>query len=189
MRSTAIWFLALAAATSCAPNRNMHITPPVNYATVARDRTGSPPTSEAAATRFRPGLCDGEDLRPDYERLDESSLLRFLERQRLDLRVERPRADLVYINVGGVGTTAPVRLRVAILRSADEAGRELAEAITQHGRGSWGIHRSNLAVLGPVGDPTDDIVFGAVTKVACWGVFTLAAGDDPIVVPGAYREL
>ncbi|HEY3595725.1 MAG TPA: hypothetical protein VGL13_17685, partial [Polyangiaceae bacterium] len=184
-----ISFLAALATLSCAANRNMHVSPAVNYGTIARDRSGSAPTSEAAATRFRPGLCEGEDLRPDYDRLDETSLIRFLERQRLDLRVERPRADLIYINVNGAGTPIPVRLRVAILRSADEAGRELAEAIAQHGSGAWGIHRSNLAVLGPAGDPTDDIVFAAVTKVACWGVFTVAAGDEPVVVPGAYREL
>jgi hypothetical protein len=189
MRFLGTSLLALVALSSCAANRNMHISPPVNYGTVARDRSGSAPTSDATATRFRPGLCDGEDLRPDYDRLDETSLLRFLERQRLDLRVERPRADLIYVNVGGVGTSSPVRLRVAILKTPDEAGRELSEAIVQNGHGSWGVHRANLAVLGPAGDPSDDVVFAAVTKVACWGVFTLAAGDDPIVVPGAYREL
>jgi hypothetical protein len=167
----------------------MRVSPAVSYATVARDRSGASPTSDPTATRFRPGLCEGEDLHPEYERLDESSLIRFLERQRLDLRVERPRADLIYVNVNGMGTPQPVRLRVAILRTADEAGRELADALAQHGKGAWGVHRSNLAVLGPVGEPTDDIVFAAMTKVACWGVFTVAAGDDAIVIPGGYREL
>ena len=75
--------------------------------------------------RFRPALCDPDELRPDYARLDETSLVRFLERQHVDARIDRPRADLLYVNVGGAGTEKPIRLRVAILGSADEAGREL----------------------------------------------------------------
>ena len=54
---------------------------------------------------------------------------------------------------------------------------------------SWGVHRSNLAVLGPAGDPSDTITFAAVTKLACWGVFTIAETDDAFVVPGGYTEL
>jgi hypothetical protein len=139
--------------------------------------------------RFRAGLCDAEELRPDYGRLDETSILRFLERQRIDARIERPRADLMYVNIGGAGTEKPIRLRVAILANADDAGRELHQGILQHGPGSWGIRRSNLAVLGPVGSVGDDIAFAGVTKLACWGVFTIAGTDDAFVVPGGYTEL
>jgi hypothetical protein len=154
-----------------------------------RHRSGSAATSELDAIRFRAGLCDPDELRPDYARLDETSIVRFLERQRIDVRIERPRADLMYLNLGGAGTELPVRLRVAILATADEAGRELNEGILQHGPGSWGVRRSNLAVLGPVGSPGDDIAFAGVTKLACWGVFTIAGTDDTFVVPGGYMEL
>lgn len=139
--------------------------------------------------RFRPGLCEADELHPDYAHLDETSLIGFLERQHIDARVERPRADLLYLSLGGAGTVQPIRLRVAILANADDAGRELHEGILQHGPGSWGVHRSNLAVLGPVGSFSDDIAFAATTKLACWGVFTVAGTDDTFVVPGGYTEL
>jgi len=145
--------------------------------------------SSLEALRFRGGVCSGEDLRPETARLDANHLVTFLDRQRIDARVERPRADLVYLNVTGVGTDRPVRLRVAVLESADAAAAELAKAIRQHGSGSWGVHRSNLAVLGPIGSAEDDLIFAAKTKLACWGVFTVSDGDDLFVVEGAYREL
>ena len=154
-----------------------------------RDRLGGSPGDDPATLQFRPGVCDGEDLRPDYAKLDESALVRFLERQHIDVRIERPRADLTYLNMGSVGTEQPVRLRVAILGGPDEAGQELHRAVLEHGTGSWGVHRSNLAVLGPVGSISDDVTFAAMTKLACWGVFTIAGRDDTFVVPGAYTEL
>ena len=75
------------------------------------------------------------------------------------------------------------------MKNADEAGRELAEAIAQHGPGSWGVHRSNIAVLGPLGDTDHDLAFAARVKLVCWGVFTIAGQDDTVVIPGGYREL
>ncbi|MFC1643383.1 hypothetical protein ACFL5O_12005 [Myxococcota bacterium] len=96
---------------------------------------------------------------------------------------------MVYLNLSGVGTQSPVRLRVAILKNKDQASRELHEGILQHGLGSWGVHRSNLAVLGPVGATEDDLCLAAKLKLPCWGVFTLAGNDDTFVVPGAYLEL
>src|SRR5215471_251926 len=187
-RRTAL-LIGLLGLPDCASNKTMRIVPTPSMGVVARHRSGGPPTADLEETRFRAGLCDGEDLRPQYTPLDEGSLVQFLQRQRLDVRIERPRADLIYLNVGGAGTQYPIRLRVAILRSADEAGRELYEAILQHGRGAWGVHRSNLAVLGPAGDPTDDVIYAGTTKLACWGVFTMAGGDDAVVIPGGYREL
>ena len=112
-----------------------------------------------------------------------------MSKQQLDVRVERPRSDLTYLIVTGAGTESPVRLRVAILKNADEAGRELHEAILQHGPGSWGVRRSNLAVLGPIGTLEDDLTFAAKTKLSCWGMFMTAGRDDTYAVPGAYREL
>ena len=167
----------------------LRMTSGTDWHSFVRHRSGGPATSELDAIRFRQGLCDADELRPDYARLDEGSIVRFLERQHIDARVERPRADLMYLNVGGAGTERPIRLRVAILASADEAGRELHQGILQHGPGSWGVRRSNLAVLGPVGSQGDDIAFAGVTKLACWGVFTIAGTDDTFVVPGGYTEL
>jgi hypothetical protein len=184
------WVVVAAfAMIGCGPERNLRLRSGADFRAYVRDRSGGPATSDIASLRFRPNLCDGEELRPDYARLDETSLIRFFERQRIDVRIERPRADLVYLNLGGVGTERPARLRVAVLATPDEAGRELHEAVLEHGIGSWGVHRANLAVLGPAGDPTDDVAFAAMTKLACWGVFTIAGMDDSFVVPGAYTEL
>ena len=157
--------------------------------TVAQDRYGSEPSEDLDAVRIRPGVCSTEDVRPDYSHLDEGALLRFLDRQHIDARVERARADLVFLNLPSAGTAQPVRLRVAILATSDEAGRELHEAVLQHGPGSWGVHRSNLAVLGPIGATSDVITFAAMTKLACWGVLTIAGTDDSFVIPGGYTEL
>jgi hypothetical protein len=193
MRSScqlAVRLLALAplAALACG-NPALRMTSGTDWHSFVRHRSGGPATSDVDEIRFRSGLCDADELRPDYGRLDEGSLVRFLERQHIDVRIERPRADLMYLNVGGAGTERPIRLRVAILASSDEAGRELHQGILQHGPGSWGVRRSNLAVLGPVGSTGDDIAFAGVTKLACWGVFTIAGTDDAFVVPGGYTEL
>jgi hypothetical protein len=60
--------------------------------------------------------------------------------------------------------------------------------MSQRGPGAWGVHRSNLAVLGPGGADEEDLAFAARTKLACWGTFTLQAGNDAVVVPGGYME-
>jgi hypothetical protein len=138
---------------------------------------------------FRPEVCAGQDLTPQYGRLDENDLTRFLEQRQIKFRVERPRDDLAYVVVEDARTRQPARLRVAILQNADEAGRELAEAIEEHGNGSWGVHRANLAVLGPVGDTAHDLAFAAELKLVCWGVFTIVGREDTVVIPGGYREL
>jgi hypothetical protein len=142
---------------------------------------------------LRPEVCDGYDLRPDYGALNEASLVRFLSDQRLDAQVQRQAVqnnnpDLNYIFVSVPGVTQPVALRVATLPNADEAGRALADALAQRGQGAWGLHRSNLAVLGPSGSQVDDIAVVATTKLACWGTFTMNDGSNAVVVPGGYAE-
>jgi hypothetical protein len=173
----------------CGSETMLRVTSGADWHAFVRDRDGGSASADLESVRFKPELCSGEDLRPEYARLDERSLLQFFERQRIDARVERPRADLVYVTVSGAGTEKPVRLRVAILNSAAEAGRELQQGILQHGSGWWGVHRSNLAVLGPGGSLTDTLAFAGMTKLACWGVFTAAGTDDVFVVPGGYTEL
>jgi hypothetical protein len=160
-----------------------------NVKAYVTDSRGGPPGSSPDNLRFKPTLCDGADLRPDGRLLTETHLLEYLKRQQLDVRVERPRSDLVYLVVTGAGTNVPVRLRVALLKNADEAGVELTQAVFQHGQGAWGVLRSNLAVLGPIGTLEDDLTFAAKTKLNCWGTFMTAGRDQAYVVPGGYREL
>lgn len=174
--------------TACA-GEGLKVSSSVNWASYVQGRQGGAASADPQDMRFRPTLCDASELKPEYAMLDESHIVTFLERQQIDVRIERPRADLIYLNLAGSVATRPVRLRVAILPNADAAGNELHEAILQHGTGSWGVHRSNLAILGPIGEPTDAVAFAAATKLACWGVFTIGGRDDTFVVPGGYTEL
>jgi hypothetical protein len=149
---------------------------------------GGPEGADLAGTVLRSEVCQGQDLRPDYARLSEVDLVQFLQARHEDVVVERPRGDLAYVSMPAP-SGKKLRLRVAVLSSADEAGRELALAIAQHGKGSWGIHRSNLAVLGPAQDTRQVLELVSKTKLACWGVLTMGSGEDVYVIPGGYREL
>lgn len=149
---------------------------------------GGPEGADLAGAQLRSQVCAGQDLRPAYARLSEADLVQFLRARNADLTVERPRGDLAYVSLKGLDGSQ-LRLRVAVLASADEAGRELALAIAQHGDGSWGVHRSNLAVLGPAQPAARVLELVSETKLACWGVLTIGSGDDVYVIPGGYREL
>jgi len=173
----------------CSGNTGLRMTDGSDFRAYVQDRNGSATGGELAQVKFRPSLCDTEPMQPEHAHLDENNLVQFLIRQHLDVRVDRPRADLVYLIINGAGTESPVRVRVAILDSADHAGAELHEALLQHGEGAWGVHRSNLAALVPTGPYTEALAFAAKTKLACWGVFTAAGTDDTFVVPGGYFEL
>jgi hypothetical protein len=140
--------------------------------------------------RFRRDICKDVDLRVDYRsNLDENALADFLQTQGFKTTPERARNDLVYLDVEIPNSSERVRLRVAILKTPQEAARELHDAVLDHGEGSWGIHRGNLAVLAPIADTSDAVSFAVKTKLACWGVFVMAGRDDSFVVPGAYTEL
>ena len=175
--------------SGCGQPTLLKMTDGSDWRAYAQSRDGSTPGGELDELRFKEGLCSGDPMKPDRAHLSEAALIRFLKAQQLDVRLERARADLVFAVVTGAGTQSPIRLRVAILDNPDDAGRELHEALLEHGEGSWGIHRSNLAVLGPVGPYTDSMVFAAKTKLACWGVFTVAGQDDTFVIPGGYMEI
>lgn len=143
---------------------------------------------EPGTARLKPEVCrDAPENKPETGTLDAGDLVSFLERQGLHTSVIRARPDLVYVDLGGVGTQ-PVRLRVAILPTASDAGSDLHHAILQHGPGSWGVHRSNLAVLAPIGSMDQIVELAGRTKLACWGVLTVAGLDDDFVVPGGYME-
>jgi hypothetical protein len=152
-----------------------------------------PGTSGPGSHQWGPDVCARVDLKPDYHALTEASLVAFLQGQGLDARVERQPVEankpgLVFVFVAAPGTSRTVPLRVAILPSADEAGRDLYDALLLRGQGAWGVHRANLAVLGPSGDEPDDLQFAGKTRLACWGTFTVAEGGDAVVVPGGYAE-
>lgn len=140
--------------------------------------------------RLKPFVCADVDLKPEYAMLDEQGLVAFLKARGFPTRTERARADLVYVELQlNPERDEWVRLRAAILPSPAQAGQELYHAILEHGPGSWGVHRANLAVLAPIGDVGDIQAFIARTKLACWGVLTIAGRDDVFAVPGGYREL
>ncbi len=154
------------------------------------DRPGG---SGANGVEWRPDVCAKVDLHPEYKMLNETSLVAFLHDQQLDARVERQPVEankpgLVFVFVTVPGAAQPVPLRVAILPSSDEAGKDLYDALLQRGSGSWGVHRANLAVLGPYGDPEDNLQFAAKTRLACWGTFTVSSDGDAAVIQGGYAE-
>jgi hypothetical protein len=152
-----------------------------------------PGASGPASYSWGPSVCASIDIRPEYRTLNESSLVAFLRGQQLAVRVERQpvephKPELVFLFVEAPGAADPVPLRVAILPSADEAGKALSDGLVERGAGVWGIHRSNLAVLGPAGATEDDLAFAAKTKLACWGTFSFYDSGDVFVVPGGYAE-
>lgn len=152
-----------------------------------------PGTSGAASNEWQPGVCAGTDLKPDYRPLDESNFVAFLRDQNYGVRVERQpvqpgKPDLVFVFIQVPGMAESIPVRVATLKTPEEAGRDLHEALIQRGGGYWGVHRSNVAVFGPVGSAEQDLAFAAKTKLACWGTFTYHNGSEIYVVPGGYTE-
>jgi len=142
------------------------------------------------SARLRPSVCAGVDMTQKFEALDAESLVGFLQARGYHARVTRARTDLAYVEVQtGPTTEDRVRLRVALLPSSSQAGEELHRALLQHGTGWWGVHRSNVAVLAPMGDVERILAFASKTELAYWGVLTVAGRDDAYVVPGGYREL
>lgn len=139
--------------------------------------------------RYREEVCRGENMSPTHSPLQLDDLVEFLRQRGNNVVVERRRDDLAYLVVASSFTEEPARLRVAILKSRDEAGHELAQALAQSPPGAWGIHRENLAVLGPVGETSHDLAYAAQTHLVCWGVFTLRTTRETLVVPGGYQEL
>jgi len=174
-------------ATGCAHGElSLSGAPSASSYTRAADGSKASPT--LGETRFSADVCASEDLRPEQQPLDADSFLAFLNAHGMRPVSIRARGDLVYIDAAGQ-SDKPVTFRVAILRSPGAAGRELHQALLQHGQGAWGIHRGNLAVLATSSSVDDIVAFAARTKLACWGVLTIAGLDDVFVVPGGYLEL
>jgi hypothetical protein len=176
------WILVLPAACG-------HTYPlPKTDGVVAADEVDGP--VKLGGARFRSTVCQGIDLSPEFGLLDERSILAFLEKQGIAVRLARVRADLAYVEFQpNPGREQWVRLRVATLGTASQAGQELYRALLEKGEGTWGVHRSNIAVLGPAGELDNVIAVAARTKLSCWGVLTVEGDKEAFVVPGAYREL
>lgn len=185
MRTQHLMAFALLAACSGKPSQMPHAEHWNQYV--------QPAGQEGRALQLRPTVCEGFDLHPDYSTLNEAALVRFLEQQHYSVQVQHQQVDpkqppLTFLFVGNAGVGQTVPLRVAVLPSADEAARALYDALLQRGQGVWGFHRANLSVLGPSGSRADDIEFAAKTKLACWGMLTIAEGDDVLAIPGGYAE-
>jgi hypothetical protein len=162
---------------------------PGTYLLKAEDGDPYLERSGAKGARLRPEICRNvpED-RTDERHLDENFLISFLERQGYRTTMERARPDLVYVDVQTTDEP-PLRLRVAILPDTHAAGQNLHRALLEQGKDAWGVHRSNLAVLAPGGGTLRHaITFAGRTRLACWGVLTIAAEGDDFVVPGGYSE-
>src|SRR3954468_21820907 len=56
---------------------------------------------------FRPEVCRGIDMTPQYSRLDENDLMNFLRQRNIKFSVERPREDLTYLIVDDQRTRRP----------------------------------------------------------------------------------
>ena len=150
---------------------------------------GRPSSADLGAVRFRPEVCRGIDVHPPDRPLDADDFVAFAKSQGLDTRIVQARQDLVFVDITNAGTAAPIRFRVAITQSPGAAGHELHTALLQHGEGTWGLQRSNLAVLAPPAPADDVVVLAAKARLACWGVLMIAGHDDTFVVPGGYTEL
>lgn len=148
-----------------------------------------PPSSqrmEPRGPRISPDACQGYDLDPDTRMLSVDDLTAHLKALGLEIKGQRERENLHLLDVTSGGKT--VRLRVATLPTTREAGRDLHIALLEHGKGYWGVHRSNLAVLATPGPDEPDEAFVRASKLPCWGVLTTAGRDDTFVVPGGYFE-
>lgn len=184
LRST-LWALSMVA---CGTS-DLHIPGAPPSSSFLQSFDGKPASASLGEVRLRPEVCQGMDVRPPGRPLDADDFVSFLKSQGLETRITRARHDLVLVDVLNAGTPAPVRFRVAVLDTPGAAGNELHTALLQRGRGTWGLHRSNLAVLAPPAPADDVVVMAAKFRLACWGVLMIAGHDDTFVVPGGYTEL
>lgn len=137
--------------------------------------------------RFKKSVCDGMDLTPEQDYLAANDLTAFLDQQSIPYETRALRPNLVIVKVKSKDAEN-LELRVAVLDSAEAAATELNAALLEHGQGSWGFHRSNLSVLGPIGSPDDIVQVTAKMRLSCWGTVLMAARDDTFALGGGYIE-
>ncbi|PKN48860.1 MAG: hypothetical protein CVU63_03790 [Deltaproteobacteria bacterium HGW-Deltaproteobacteria-20] len=189
MRLRPLWTTVLGLALSGCAGSSLHAPNRPPGRDYVQDFEGDSQSVDPGSVRLLPSVCKDMDLAQEHRPLRLEDFLQFLRGRGLKTSETRARADLVYVDVTGQDIREPLRFRVAILPNAGDAGRHLHIALLQHGKGRWGLHRSNLAVLGPEGSYDDIVAFAARTKLACWGVLTVAGLDDTYVIPGGYAEL
>lgn len=151
-----------------------------------RSDTGDSAT-RLSRLRVKEDTCGGYDLAPEQKTLTIQALKSHLKTAGIDYSVEIERDDLHLFDISSGESKA--RLRVAVLPDRRQAGRHLHQALLEHGRGYWGVHRGNIAVLGPQASAKNAVQFATSTGLACWGVLTIAGRDDSFAIPGGYFEL
>ncbi len=143
--------------------------------------------------KIKPDICKGIDTHPISQVLAPDDLSRFMETQGATIQPKKARGNLYWFDFPTKdkedGSKAFVRLRLAVLETADGATKDLHSSLLLHGPGWWGVRRSNLAVLAPKADLDEALGFAIKFKLVCWGVFTYAGNDDAYVVPGPYSQL
>lgn len=137
--------------------------------------------------RVKEGACAGYDLATEQKTLTIQALKSHLNTAGIEFSVQVERDDLHLFDLSTGKSKA--RLRVAVLPDRRQAGRHLHQALLEHGSGYWGVHRGNIAVLGPQANAKNAVQFAATTGLACWGVLTMAGRDDSFAIPGGYFEL
>ncbi len=148
---------------------------------------GGDRSTRLSRLRVEEAVCREDDLTPEKNPLTISDLKKYFTSRSIPFSVNPERDDLHLFDVEVDGEKA--QLRVATLGSAHEAGRHLHQALLEHGKGYWGVHRGNLAILAPSGSPEEGIGFASKSGLLCWGVYTQAGRDDSFAVPGGYFEL
>lgn len=138
--------------------------------------------------KFKAELCGDMDTRPMMSRLTQEDFARFLEAQGQGRDAVKARSNLYWVEFPGADGGS-VKLRLAVLDSAEDAAEDLHRSLLEHGPGWWGIRRSNLAILAPKASLSEAVAFAVRYKLPCWGVFNYASLDDVTVVPGPYAEL
>src|SRR6187402_3625443 len=98
--AAAMWVSAWALALSCVllacGKRDLELVNGANWKRQVYER-GEPWGEALGDLVFRPEVCSGIDLTPQYGRLDENDLINFLRQRNLAFNIERPREDLVYL--------------------------------------------------------------------------------------------
>ena len=141
-------------------------------------------------TRFPDSTCTTEQLQQaasESER-NPAELVELLKANHLAPKSNRLRADLVLVRFGSEDN--PMLFRVAILKNREAAELHLYKALREHGYGTWGLVRGNLAVLSPEpADPKQVMDFLADSKLACWGALRITGRDDIYAIGGGYTEI
>lgn len=149
------------------------------------------PSISLGAFKVKEEACEGIDTHTILQPIAQDDLLRFLEAQKVEVTQVKARGNLYWFDFPGTDPDDGdvVRLRLAVLDSAEEAADELHASLLQHGPGWWGLRRSNLSVLAPKAGIGEAIAFALRNKLVCWGTVSMAEADDVYVVPGPYMEL